>query len=99
MNTQSPDQRSKQSDIKIAQYVIVVMITSIIIILIAKFFPANHYGETYQPALVRAAETEWDPLMSSLQFGLQYFLIALLAIGIAVSLLFFFSCRDEGYSE
>lgn len=99
MNQTNTHHSTKRSNIKIAQYVIVAMITIILIILITKLFPSSNYTGTYQPAMVRATEAEWDPLMLSLQFGIQYFLIALLTIGIAISALFFFSCRDENYTK
>lgn len=99
MNQANTHQSTKRSYIKVAQYVIVAMITIILIILIVNLFPSSNYTGTYQPSLVKVSETEWDPLMLSLQFGIQYFLIALLTVGIALSVLFVFSCRDENYTK
>ncbi|MFV0550143.1 MAG: hypothetical protein ACK5M5_15695 [Limnobaculum xujianqingii] len=53
-------------------------------------------GEIELPLHEVESEVEWNPLLSSLEFGLHYLLIVLISIGSLLSMFFFFSFKDEG---
>ncbi|WP_159565265.1 hypothetical protein [Budvicia diplopodorum] len=94
------DQSTQLSNLKIAQCVTIVTFGStFILFIIAKLFPGTTNGITYRLTIAKPAESEWEPMMLALQFGVQYFLALLLVVGVAISLLFFFSCRDEKRSK
>ncbi|WP_140919581.1 hypothetical protein [Limnobaculum xujianqingii] len=84
-------------------YILLVIIITIILLVIARFsiyhFNADIYhpaGEIELPLHEVESEVEWNPLLSSLEFGLHYLLIVLISIGSLLSMFFFFSFKDEG---
>ncbi len=79
--------------------ILLIAVLSIMVLLVARFASPHMHADIYHPQNVDAPEELWDPLYSSMKFGLQYLLIALIAVGTMVSALLFFVFRDDGSSS
>lgn len=84
-------------------YILLFIVITIILLVIARFslyhINADIYhpaGEVELPLHEVESEVEWNPMLSSLEFGLHYLFIVMISIGSLLSMFFFFSFKDEG---
>ncbi|MCD1126689.1 hypothetical protein LPW36_11900 [Jinshanibacter sp. LJY008] len=88
--------------LKTHHYILLVIATTIILLVVARFSLFHINADTYHlsdeiesPLREVEPEVEWNPILSSLEFGLHYLLIVLISIGSLLSMFFFFSFKDE----
>ncbi|AWH88056.1 hypothetical protein [Limnobaculum parvum] len=91
-----------------SHYILLVIAITIIVLVVARFNLYHFNTDLYRtsgdiesplhesPLHIVESEVEWNPLLSSLEFGLHYLLIVLISIGSMLSMFFFFSFKDEG---
>ncbi|SQI42436.1 Uncharacterised protein [Leminorella richardii] len=84
--------------LRLYHLILLLMALSVVVLLILRFSSLHIHADIYHSEVSSDPEELWDPLYSALEFGMQYFLIALIPVGTLISALMFFLFREDTQS-